>query len=244
MDLATYADGIRFRFMHPHTLRPKGYGRVSRLLDRIGVHPEVINTCLPPTDPTAVRALTELCRVPRMSTFAIGAIINRAVSQLPAGQMFVNVGVWNGFTFLSGLANNQAARCVGIDNFSRFGGPRAQFAKRFERSRSPNHHFFDMDYAEYFARVHDGLIGFYMYDGRHTYAEQMAGLVVAEKFFADRCLILIDDTNLEPSRRATLDFVRASTTSYRVLFDRTTAGNAHPTFWNGLILLQRTTDRD
>jgi hypothetical protein len=240
MDLSTYISRISFRFMRPDTVRPPGYGRVSRMLDRVGVHPEVLNTQLPPTDPAALRALTALCRVPRMSTFAIGATINHAVSAMPGDQKFVNVGVWNGFTFLAGLVNNPTKRCVGIDNFSRFGGPRRQFMHRFETCKTAKHDFFDLDYVDYFAHAHEGQIGFYIYDGRHAYEDQLNGLSMAEKFFSDTCLILVDDTNLEAPRQATLDFIAGSQYSYEMLFDQRTAANAHPTFWNGVMLFRRT----
>ena len=47
-----------------------------------------------------------------MSTFAIGAIINRAVRQLPGGQAYLNVGVWNGFTLLAGMADKEVNRLI------------------------------------------------------------------------------------------------------------------------------------
>src|SRR5204862_290454 len=84
---------------------------------------------------SARTALRELCRVPKLSTYAIGALLNEAVARMPESHTFVNVGVWHGFTFLAGLVGNPDRRCHGIDDFSQFGGPRDEFLERFERLR-------------------------------------------------------------------------------------------------------------
>src|SRR5207244_4980279 len=66
--------------------------------------------------------------------------------------------LWNGFTFLAGMIGNPGKVCIGIDNFSEYGGPRDAFNSRFDRYKSQKHHFYDMDYAEYFSRLDKGLI--------------------------------------------------------------------------------------
>jgi hypothetical protein len=174
-----------------------------------------------------------------MSTPAIAAIINRGVAEMKPGESFVNVGVWNGFTFLSGLAGNPDKVCVGVDNFSEFGGPRDAFLQRFNRLRSSSHQFHDMDYKDYFADVHKGTIGFYLYDGEHSYQNQFDGLKIAEPFFGERCFIMVDDTNHPEPQQATLDFVAASSNRYEVILDEKTKENLHPTWWNGVMLLRR-----
>ena len=62
-----------------------------------------------------------------------------AVASMPAGHAFVNAGVWHGYTLLAAMAGNPDAICVGIDDFSEFGGPRDEFGARFEAARSPRH---------------------------------------------------------------------------------------------------------
>jgi len=238
-DLASFAQGIRFRWIQPG--RTLGAWHLAWLhqLERLHYPIDLVITRLPAARWRLRRLLRPLCLMPRMSTFAIAAVINRAVSLMPEGAAFVNVGVWNGFTFLAGMAGNPERRCVGVDDFSEFGGPRQPFLARFERRRSPSHAFYEMDYTDYFAKRHEGPIGVYLYDGEHGYDNQLRGLATAERFFAPGCVIIVDDTNLPDPRRATLDFMAARPGAYRVLLDRTTAGNGHPTFWNGLLVLQR-----
>ncbi|WP_276354231.1 class I SAM-dependent methyltransferase [Cohnella caldifontis] len=195
---------------------------------------EIANTTLPDDDEFYKRTLYELCTtVPKLSTFGLAAIINRAVSQMPKEQAYVNVGVWHGFSFLAGMIHNPDKKCIGIDNFTQFGSPRDEFLARFNKYKSDNHYFYDMDYVDFFRSFQDR-IGFYFYDGEHSYENQLKGLQLAEPFFAKDCIVMVDDTNWEAPRRATLDFVSASPYQYSVLLSE-----SHPTFWNGVMILRK-----
>ena len=96
-----------------------------------------------------------------------------------------------------------------------------------------------MDYLEYFAKVHKGKIGFYIYDGGHLYQDQLKGLQVAEPYFTDNCLVLVDDTNWDDPRQATLDFMKNSPNEYKLLLDVKTFRNGHITYHNGVMIFQR-----
>lgn len=239
MNYADYISGISFRFIKPHTFIPKRYRLLESLLNKAGISLETINTKIPRDEKDTKRRLHEICKIPKMSTLAISVMINQGVSQMPDTQAFVNVGVWHGFTFLSGIVGNAQKKCIGIDNFSDFGGPREAFLKRFNRYKSNNHYFYDMDYKVYFSHVHKDPIGFYIYDGSHKYDDQLRGLTLAEPFFSQNCIILIDDVNLDEPRRGTVDFISNSSYEYRVLLDQTTYCNCHPTLWNGIMIFQK-----
>ncbi len=234
MSLERFVQQIRFEGFEAEDLRPElhGYPFHDRPLDAYA-------TRLPEEDTELHARLSVPCSFPRMATFAIGAVLNRAVAELPEGHAYVNVGVWNGFTFLAGCAGNPHQRCVGVDDFSEFGGPRQEFMARFERARSTRHEFYDMDYRRYFSEVHEGPIGLYLYDGSHDYEHQLQGLHSAEPFFTRGTRVFVDDTNLASARKATFEFIARSPFRYRVLFDLKTARNGHPTFWNGFLGLER-----
>lgn len=235
LSLEAFAGAISFNYFLPYS-GLRWYHYLNHHLARVGVSLEVANTRLPDEYTAVRRKLKNLVRtVPKMSTYAIAALINKAVAEMPLGTAFVNVGVWHGFSFLAGIVNNGDIRCVSIDNFSQFGGPKAEFTARFQAHRSAAHEFHEMDYEEYFSRVHSGPIGLYIYDGEHSYRNQLRGLEVAEPFFADGAVVLVDDTNDDEPRQATLDFMNRVPGKYRLLFDLRTAGNCHPTFWNGLM---------
>jgi predicted O-methyltransferase YrrM len=190
--------------------------------------------------PELYRALRPLLDVPRMGTFASGALINRGVERLRGSGAYVNVGVWNGFSLLCGMEGNPDTVCVGIDNFSQYADRSAVFMDRFEARKGPAHRFYRMDYRDYFATQHQGPIGFYFYDGDHAYEHQVEGLEVAEPFFSEDCVVMVDDTNWGRARQATYDFLAQSEREYEVLLDVQTAQNQHPTFWNGLLVFQAT----
>lgn len=238
-DLAGFASGIQFRWIQPDQALVPWHLTLRHQLERLHCPLDLVIARLPEGGLRLSRLLRPLCMIPRMSTFAVAAILNRAVALMPPGTAFVNVGVWHGFTLLAGMAGNPERRCIGVDNFSEFGGPKDAFLPRFARLRSANHAFHEMDYAAYFAQQHDGPIGVYLYDGEHGYENQRRGLETAERFFAPGCVILVDDTNLPEPRRATLDFIAAQPGRYRLLLDRRTSSNGHPTFWNGLLVFQR-----
>jgi hypothetical protein len=236
--LESFIRGISFRFAQPRARLP-GYGEWRKVFEKLKLYPDVLNTRLPEEIGEVKSSLLELCRIPRMSTIGIAAIINRAVSQMPEGRVFLNIGVWNGFSYLSGLANNADKACIGVDNFCSSGGPREAFLERFERAKSPAHRFHDMDYLEYFAKVHREPIGFYIFDGPHSYEHQRKNLEIAERFLAEGCCVLIDDTNQEGAMQGTRDFLRDRPGQYEMLLDERTSRNCHPTWWNGVMLFRR-----
>ncbi len=251
MDYSEYISAIRFRFLQPDFRIPIPEGAYERRLEtilrtgkvgwleRLGTWIEQRNTVLPSESSDLVKQLRRLSRMPRMSSLAIAALIAEAVRRMPAEEVFVNVGVWQGFTLFCGMVANPAKTCIGVDNFSEFGGPRDAFLKRFLKYRTDCHHFFDMDYEAYFSEVHQGVIGFYIYDASHAYVDQLKGLQVAEPFFSKDCIIMVDDTNWQEPRQATYDFMASSSLKYKVLLDVKTRHNCHPTFWNGLMIFQR-----
>jgi len=201
MDYSDYVRGIKFRVLQPSG-NPWAFNQMARVARNLGRSLEMWNTILPGDAQDMQHRLEDLCRIPRMSTYAVAAMINAGVSRMPASQVFVNVGVWHGFTLFAGMMKNADKACIGVDNFSQFGGPREAFQAWFNFYRSSSHQFYDMDYREYFDKVHRAPIGFYIYDGEHSYQNQLEGLRIAEPFFAPGCILLVDDTNLKPPRWA------------------------------------------
>lgn len=223
MDFRDFAKGIKFSFVQP---------------EDPASDVEVRNTS---TSGILISGISELLNIPRMSTYAIGCLINKAVGEMPSNQCYVNVGVWHGFSFLIGMASHPIHRCIGIDNFSEFGGPRLEFRKRYLDARSDNHHFFEMDYKQYFNALHnpEDKIGVYFYDGAHDYDNQLEGLRIAEPFLADDALIFVDDTNWPDPYKATMDFIAESPNEWEIILDVKTSCNGHPTWWNGLLVIKK-----
>lgn len=106
MNYSDFLTGISFRFIKPKTRMPRRLARLLNKSSRLGIPLEQWITTLLEEDGYMKRTLNDLCKVPKMSSFAMGAIIHRGVSLMPKDQAFVNVGVWHGFTFLCGMINN------------------------------------------------------------------------------------------------------------------------------------------
>jgi len=232
-----------FFFVKPMDAVPKYYNlQFDSDILPLGETSDICNVILPFDNDLMKEKLADICTIPKMSTFAIGSLINLAVSELLDYECFVNVGVWHGFTFLCGVAGNPSKKCIGVDNFSEFTAnePKERFYEKFDEIKSENHTFYEGDCFEYLENHHAGLIGLYMYDGQHTEESQLKGLQLAEPFFSDNCLILIDDLNQgHPVIESLATFMAESKYEYRVLFEQLTSQNGHPSFWAGITLLQK-----
>jgi hypothetical protein len=247
IEIADYISSLSFDLVQPDTARVESLrfpleraGRpAAELLELPGAPADVYNARLPAASAHVAAPLRAICGIPRMSTYAVAASINHAVARMPADQSYLNVGVYAGFSLLAGMIGNPERVCIGVDNFSRPAG-REGLLRRFDEMKSPAHRFHEMDYLDYFADVHTEPLGAYLYDGDHAYEHQVRGLEIAEPFYADGCLVIVDDTNWEAPRQATIDFVAASEREYEVLLDSPTRDHNHPTFWNGLMVLRAT----
>ena len=76
---------------------------------------------------------------------------------MPEDEAFVNIGVWNGYTFFAGLLGNEDKRCIAIDNFSEFtaNNPKDAFNTVFDKIKSPKHEVYEMDCFEYLRKIKD-----------------------------------------------------------------------------------------
>lgn len=182
--------------------------------------------------------LTPLLSIKHMSRLAYAGIVNTAVREMSHDYAFVNVGVWHGFSLLAGMAGNDDKVCIGVDNFSQFDGPKDEFLERFLARRSPLHRFYERDYRDFFAEGLDRPIGVYLYDGAHDLDSQYRGLLAAEPFLADDAVIIVDDINWPQPRAGTTRFVAESSRFWTILVEQRTASKQHPTFWNGVMVLQ------
>jgi hypothetical protein len=239
IDYRAFLSGISFRYVQPDTPFPRHLSSLVRRFDALGLSFQFVNTRVPPGEEARRERLRAIFPVRKQSTLALALIISRIVSDLRAGTAYLNIGVLNGFTLFAGMVGNPDAVCIGVDNGPRTVSPDGPFLRRFHQLKSDRHRFHGMGYEEYFARVHRDPIGFYLYDADHSYEHQLLNLRLAEPFFTDDCLVLIDDTNADPVRRATLDFLASTRNRYETLLDVRTRRDRHPTWWNGAMLMRR-----
>lgn len=190
------------------------------------------------------KRIEKLNFLPAFSSFTIACLLHLAVAAMPEDQVYLNIGVWQGYTFFAGLIEQAHKTCIGVDNFSEFeslGSPKMRFYQDFARfSGKPSaHQFYELDYRVYFETQHQGSIGVYFYDAAHTYQDQLLALELADPFLAPGALIFVDDANQLEVQAATRDFL-ADHPHYLLLASLKTAHNGHPSFWNGVLILQKT----
>lgn len=239
MQFSEYVQKISFRLLQPASPRPSGFRALSSVARKAGIHLDLWMTKLPVDQEMMQDRLRRLCKMRRKSTFAIAAIINRGVEQLPEDQAYVALGVGHGFTMFAGMAAHPRRTCIAVDEFHNRRERREKFLRRFERWKSGSHYFHETNFRDYFQNIHQGEIGLYLIDGERTYQDQWDALAAAEPFLAESGTILIDDANWPQVRKAALDFVSRSDFEYVTILDAQTPRSGHPTFWNGMMILQR-----
>lgn len=198
---------------------------------------DVFNTVVPFLDPNRLSELRKISRMKKMSTIAIGAIINECVREMPRDACYLNIGTWYGYSLFAGMVGNASRRCIGIDSFEQFGHPKVECLRRFEELRSDRHEFHVSDWRQYMAK-HASEVGVFFYDADHSEDCQYESLLSCHPFIVDGGIVIVDDANWTGPRRATERFLRLHS-EYEVLLDVATYCNCHPTFWNGLMILRK-----
>lgn len=199
---------------------------------------ERANLQVPTAYAAALEALYPLDAIPAFGTVPLALLLYVAVAEMPPEQLYLNIGVWQGYSLLAGMLVRPVRHCLGVDNFSEFGAPRAQCQRLVQRFASPGQQLYEADYRHVLQTGITRPLGVYFYDGPHTAADQRWGLEAAHPYFAPGARIFIDDTNGGPAREETLAFLSRHG-DYTLLADLRTAHNGHPTFWNGVMILEK-----
>ena len=156
------------------------------------------------------------------------AWINALVRQHPDAR-YLEIGSWLGSTAVSAMYGN-ALEVLCIDNWSEFGGPKAQFFENIERARSPSvrFRFIESDYrqVDYTAL---GTFNIYLFDGPHSEQEQYDGIMLVRPALDKRVIIIVDDWNWPSVRIGTFRALRDAGFKIEAAIDiTTTRGNVPP----------------
>ena len=130
-------------------------------------------------------------------------LINNLIASLPNAR-YLEIGTWSGSTLCSAI-NGNSVRAAAIDNWSEFGGPKAQFLSNLQRFKTPGAEvsFIEKDFRRVdFASL--GRFNVYMFDGPHTAADQFDGISLVLPALEDEFILIVDDWNHPPARQGTL----------------------------------------
>lgn len=163
-------------------------------------------------------------------------LLNLAVARLQPGEVYVEVGCWQGASLVAAATGNPDKQIWACDNFSQFGGPAEALQKNLATYTKPGQvHFFDMDYVEFLksAPWRPATVGAYFYDGGHKFEEQYQGLRLALPWLSPDAFVMVDDTN-KRSVRAANGLIERRAAGLELVLDLRTPRNHHPTWWNGV----------
>jgi hypothetical protein len=178
-----------------------------------------------------------------MSRARVYAIINAVVSSLEEGEIYVEVGAYQGGSLISALLGN-ISKAIGVDSFSEFKETNSyeQTQRNLETYKVDDRAtLLNMSYQEFFAELSpDFRIRAYYYDGEHNYHGQLAGMEAAWKFLSSGSLVLVDDYFYPEVSRAVNDFVHNHAGSIRFLFVMSPREGLDANWWNGVVVMQVT----
>jgi protein O-GlcNAc transferase len=179
-----------------------------------------------------------------MSTARVYAVINAVVSCMDPGEIYVEIGTYQGGSLISALLGNNA-QAVGVDSFHEFTATNSKAITRHNLEAfgmSDRVALFDMRYQDYFGSVStDFKIAVYNYDGEHGYEPQLAGMEAAWSHLRKGSVIIVDDYFYPEVTRAVNQFIANHVDRVKVLLivDSLNETNApDPVWWNGIICLR------
>jgi hypothetical protein len=167
-------------------------------------------------------------------------LLNLAARHLEAGEVYVEVGCWKGLTLAGAAHENTHVPIYACDDFSRLGASREVLHEALDAHTADGHvSFHDQDFREFLqaAPWGDAKVGAYFYDGGHSFDMQFKALELIRPHLAADALVIIDDTNDLPVRRANRLFMRYNP-EFELIADVRVTEYQDPAWWNGIQLIR------
>jgi predicted O-methyltransferase YrrM len=169
-----------------------------------------------PRDPRFEKVLAAVPGLARENNLAL---LNLAASFLGPGESYVEVGSYRGTSLVSAMLGNDAD-FVAIDDFS-FGEATPEgLEASLERFGLEGVAILAGDAFELLegGALEGRSVGVYYYDAAHDYDSQLRGLRLVKPHLAREALLVVDDSDWDEVRRATLDYLSGQPNA-RLLFD-------------------------
>ena len=176
-----------------------------------------------------------------MSRPRVYAVLNACVSAMDPGELYVEVGTYQGGSLISALRDNEAL-AIGVDSFGEFKETNsleltARNLQTFGVLDRANLH--NMSFKEYFARCPAELkIQVYYYDGAHDYETQLAGMEAGWPFLRKGSIILVDDFLYPEVNHAINQFIANHINEIKILVAIDSMRSVDDVWWNGVVALR------
>jgi predicted O-methyltransferase YrrM len=189
-----------------------------------------------PRDPRFAAILSEVEGLATPNTLAL---INHAVSLLPHGESYVEVGTFRGASLIAALTGNRDKDAVALDSFAMRNGTPEQLERNLERfglAGVPT-----VIVGDAFELVRGGAlegrrVGVWYYDAAHDYESQLDGLRIAEPHLAPGALLIVDDSDWPRVAGAIDDYLGMQPRARRIL-DLQGEDHGRPQWWSGMQVL-------
>lgn len=176
-----------------------------------------------------------------MSRPRVYGIINACVSAMDEGELYVEVGTYQGGSLIAALQGNQA-RAIGVDSFAEFKDSNqleitmANLEMFQVRERVKFH---KTDFREFFENAPANLkIQVYNYDGEHNYERQLEGLEAGWNFLTSGSLVIVDDYHYPEVASAVHDFVHNHPGQIKFQFVVLPEKGLDDVWWNGVVVMR------
>lgn len=181
-------------------------------------------------------------KVQCMSSPRVYGVINACVNAMETGEIYLEVGTYQGGSLIAALMGNQA-RAIAVDSFG-------EFAKTNNLDATLNNlsdfgvrdrvSFHNMSFQEFFDWHTSPAfkVAVYYYDGQHDVKGELEGLEACWEFLQSGSLIIVDDTRYPEVRQAVNQFVTNHPDLLEYVFVMTPAHEFDKNWWNGIIVLR------
>ena len=115
---------------------------------------------------------------------------------------YLEIGTWKGSSVCSAMCKNKA-KVICIDNWSEFGGPKAEFIKNFHTFRGENDAWFIEKDCYQVNTDNLPTFNIYMYDGNHSSENHYKSLTHFYNCLDDVFIFIVDDWNWQDVRDGT-----------------------------------------
>jgi hypothetical protein len=131
--------------------------------------------------------------------------INTLIGAMPVAR-YMEIGSCAGSTMCAAIAGNTLDRAMAIDNWSQFGGPRAEFMANVIRFGKPGSivRMFEEDFRKVDFRIFGQVFNVYLYDGPHDEQDHYDGIALPLPALAPEFVLIVDDWNWDRVRAGTL----------------------------------------
>lgn len=176
-----------------------------------------------------------------MSRPRVYAVLNAIVSSMDPGELYVEVGTYQGGSLISALHEN-SSRAIGVDSFGEFTQTNNYQLTSDNLSRfgvADRVTLYDVPFAQFFREAApDMQIAVYYYDGAHDYETQLAGMEAAWSRLHPGSIILVDDYTYPEVWMAINKFVANHLANIKFEFVVLPPQNTDPIWWNGCVVLR------